>query len=121
MVELVVESGFEMLRFCGFDLELTVDAILHRDCVPAAIYLASDHSEGNWLIVETDSDIEEMAWICAPISGVMAGLVSQGQCDVYDILRHSATGWVEVVRVAGGHAVPDQRVSCAELRALTPA
>ena len=49
------------------------------------------------------------------------GLQARTQLEAVAAVRHSLTGWVEVVRVVGGHAVPDRRVACSELSpALLP-
>jgi hypothetical protein len=108
----------EMLKFCGFDLELTVEAVLQHDCDQPAVFSASDLDGNHWLILEADGNDREMAWICAPASDRVVDLVATGRANAGDAVRHSLTGWVEVVRVVDGHAVPDQRVTCAELLAL---
>ncbi len=110
-----------MLRFCGFDLELTVETVLQREIDQAAVFSAVDQAGEHWLIVEAGSDAHEVAWVCAPASGRAVKLVEDGRASALDVLRHSLTGWVEVVRVVDGHAVPDQRVSCSELAALASA
>ncbi len=110
-----------MLRFCGFDLELTVETVLQRGIHQAAVFSAVDQAGDHWLIVEAGSDTHATAWVCAPASDRAVQLVATGRASALDVLRHSLTGWVEVVRVVDGHAVPDQRVSCSELAALEPA
>lgn len=107
-----------MLRFCGFDFELTVDRVLHRDCAQAAVFSALDAEGEHWLIIESTPDACEAAWICAPASEKVIDLVGSGRAAAADALRHSSTGWVEVVRVVEGHAVPDQRVPCSELSTI---
>ena len=107
-----------MLRFCGFDFELTVDRVLHRDCAQAAVFSALDNDGAHWLIIESPAEVSGASWICAPATARVIELVSAGRAAAADALRHSSTGWVEVVRVVDGHAVPDQRVSCSELSAI---
>lgn len=107
-----------MLRFCGFDLELTVEAVLQRKNDQAAVFSAVDQGGEHWLIVEAGSDGHAISWVCAPASDRAVDSVAAGRASVVDVLKHSLTGWVEVVRVVDGHSVPDQRVSCAELAAL---
>lgn len=107
-----------MLKFCGFDLELTVETVLQHDCDQPAVFSASDSDGNRWLILEATENDREMAWICAPASDKTVELVGAGKATASDAVRHSLTGWVEVVRVVDGHAVPDQRVTCAELRAV---
>jgi hypothetical protein len=108
-----------MLKFCGFDFDLTVDRVLHRDCEQAAVFSAFDNDGDLWLIVESDSGATAASWICAPVSARVVDLVSAGRAAPADAVRHSSTGWVEVVRVVDGHAVPDQRIPCAEVSALS--
>lgn len=110
-----------MLRFCGFDLELTVETVLQRRNDQTAVFSAVDQLGEHWLIVEAGSDQHAASWICAPASGRAVGLVAEGRAAVTDVLRHSLTGWVELVRVVDGHAVPEQRLSCSELASLEPA
>ncbi len=106
-----------MLRFCGFDLELDVEAALGTPQGGPAAYRATDTAGGHWLIVEGPGDDGNRSWVCAPASERAAELVSTGRAAVTDAVLHSRTGWVEVVRVVDGHAVPDQRVSCSEVAA----
>lgn len=107
-----------MLKFCGFDLELTVETVLQRDGDQPAVFSAVDTVGDHWLILEAGSDEHGFSWICAPASNRVVELVSAGRATALDAARHSRTGWVEVVRVVDGHAVPDQRLSCAELAAI---
>lgn len=107
-----------MLRFCGHELELAVDAVVERQEGQPAVFCATDDDDGRWLIVEGPATDRDRTWICAPASDRAVGLVSGGEAEAVSAVRHSLTGWVEVVRVVDGHAVPDRRVPCAE---LTPA
>jgi hypothetical protein len=107
-----------MLKFCGFDLELTVETVLRGQEDQPAVFSAVDRAGDHWLIVEAGSDQREFSWICAPASDRVVELVAGGRAAASDAVRHSRTGWVEVVRVVDGHAVPEQRLSCAELAAL---
>lgn len=107
-----------MLKFCGFDLELTVESVLqHQDDQPA-VFTATDAGGDQWLIVEAASDQHGFSWICAPASNRVVELVVAGRAAAADAIRHSMTGWVEVIRVVDGHAVPDQRVRCCELSSV---
>jgi hypothetical protein len=111
-------GAVEMLRFCGFDIELTVDTVLERHDDRSAVFSATDGDGEHWLIVEDATDEKVISWICAPASDRVVELVASGRAAATDALCHSRTGWVEVVRVVDGHAVPDQRVACAELAGL---
>jgi hypothetical protein len=104
-----------MLRFCGSDLELTVEAVLARRDEQPSLCSATDSDGRRWLIVESEHDDGDLAWICAPASERMVKLVEAGHADALDAVRHSQTGWVEVVRVVAGHSVPDWRVPCSAL------
>src|SRR5579875_2376839 len=98
-----------MLKFCGFDLELTVEAVVQRRDDQPAVFTAVDATGDQWLIVEAGSDEHGFSWICAPASDRVVDLVNTGRAAAMDAVCHSLTGWVEVVRVVDGHAVPDRR------------
>ena len=104
-----------MLKFCGFDLELSVDSVLQHSADQPAVFSATDSDGEHWLIVEAARDEREFAWFCAPASDRAVQLVATGRAAASDAVRHSRTGWVEVVRVVDGHSVPDERVPCAEI------
>lgn len=104
-----------MLKFCGFDLELNVDGILQRTGDHLTVLSASNFHAEPWLIVEAGSDDHETAWVCAPVSRRAIELVTSGRALAGDAVKHSSTGWVEIVRIVAGRAVPDERVSCADL------
>jgi hypothetical protein len=107
-----------MLRFCGFDLELTVETVLQRQPDQRAVFSAVDAAGEHWLIVEGGQDDGRVSWVCAPASVRAVELVASGRAAAIDAVRHSSTGWVEVVRVVDGRTVPDQRVSCSDLATL---
>lgn len=106
-----------MLRFCGFDLELFVEEAITRPLDGPATYRATDGDGDDWLIVQAPGTGPDLSWWCAPATRRAAALVASGRAAPTDAVLHSRTGWVEVVRVVDGHAVPDRRVSCAELAA----
>jgi hypothetical protein len=107
-----------MLKFCGFDLELDIDSVLQRQDDHLTVLGASDPGGGHWLIVEAGSNSHETTWVCAPASDRVLELVAAGRATADDALRHSSTGWVEVVRTIDGHAVPDERVPCSHVHEL---
>jgi hypothetical protein len=107
-----------MLKFCGFDLELTVDSVLERGHDQASVFSATDSDGEHWLIIEAGRDEHGFSWICAPASDRAVELVATGRAAATDAIKHSRTGWVEVVRVFDGHSVPDERVTCADMAAL---
>ena len=104
-----------MLRFCGHDVELAVEAVLDRRPGQPAVFCARDAADGHWLIVEGAGSDRDRTWVCAPASPRAIALVSAGAAAPADAVRHSLTGWVEVVRVVEGHAVPDRRIPCSDL------
>lgn len=106
-----------MLRFCGFEFELFVDAVLFRQADDPVVCSATDMCGRRWLILETDHKGKELSWLCAPASPKVVDLVASGKATAADAIRHSKTGWVELVRVVDGHAVPDRRIRCSELPA----
>ena len=107
-----------MLKFCGFELELTVDGILQRTGDHLTVLSATNFHAEPWLIVEAGSDERETAWACAPVSRRAIELVAAGRASAVDAVKHSRTGWVEIVRIVDGHAVPDERVLCGDLAPL---
>jgi hypothetical protein len=105
-----------MLRFCGFDLELVVDLVLQRRSDDALVCSATDPGGQRWLIVESGRQDDNVhTWLCAPASPRVVELVESGRATASDAVHHSLTGWVQVVEVVNGHAVPDRRVACSEL------
>jgi hypothetical protein len=65
--------------------------------------------------VQVDDDQDHPAWLCAPVSRRAIRAVLDGHASPHDVLRHSATGTVELVRVAEGRAVPDRCLLCSEV------
>jgi hypothetical protein len=106
-----------MLRFCGFGLELFIDEVLERHHDDPVVCSATDFTGQRWLIVEGERKDKELSWLCAPASSKAVDLVAAGLTTAADAVRHSTTGWVEVVSVVNGHSVPDRRLSCCDLNA----
>ena len=105
-----------MLRFCGFHIELEIDSILEWSGNEAVLFSASSPDGQLWLIVRRAADdIQDACFWCAPASRRALDLVASRQAQAADVVRHSLTGWVEIVRMVAGHAVPDRRISCSEL------
>lgn len=102
------------MRFCGFELELFVDEILARANGPT-VACARDFAGGLWLIVQVDDDPDRLAWICAPASEQAIQAVRDGHASPADVLRHSATGLVELVTTDHGRALPDRCLPCASV------
>ena len=103
-----------MLRFCGFELELFVDEVLARENGPT-VCCGRDFAGGLWLIVQVDDDPDRLVWMCAPASGPAIQAVREGHASPADVLRHSATGMVELVTIDHGRALPDRCLPCASV------
>jgi hypothetical protein len=103
-----------VLRFFGFDLELFVDDVLSRGSWPS-VCCGRDFAGGHWLIVQVDEGPDQLAWICAPASEYAIQAVRDGHASPADVLRHSATGTVELVTTDHGRALPDRCLPCASL------
>ena len=104
-----------MLRFCGFGLELFVDEVLKRDQDDPTVCSATDFTGQRWLIVRAERKDKELAWLCAPASTRTLDLVASGRAAPADAVRHSATGWVELVTTVDGHVLPERRLRCSDL------
>ncbi len=103
-----------MFTFCGYELELVVDAVLDRQHGPT-LWSASDATGGHWLILEAGHDGHDPAWLCAPISLPALDAVRCGRATLRNAFRHSATGTVELVAIEGGRAVPDRCIRCQDV------
>src|SRR2546423_1355562 len=102
-----------MLMFCGFDLELAVEAILARGDA-STLCQARDLTGGAWLILQVDDDPAHLAWLCAPVSERAIQAVRDGEASPRDGISHSATGTVELVVVDQGRAIPDRCLLCSD-------
>jgi hypothetical protein len=109
-----------VLRFCGFDIELFVDDVLARENWPT-VCCGRDFEGGLWLIVQVANDPDRLAWMCAPASEQAIQAVRNGQASPTDVLRHSATGTVELVTIDHGRALPDRCIACASVPEQLPA
>jgi hypothetical protein len=109
-----------MLIFCGFEIELFVDEVLTRDD-GLRVCCGRDGTGHRWLIARVDEDPDYLAWLCAPVSERAIRAVVTGCASPRDVIRHSATGTVELVAVDHGRAVPDRCLLCADIpEALLP-
>jgi hypothetical protein len=103
-----------VLTFFGYDLELVVDSVLKGRDGPT-LWSGADSDGGSWLILEADRDPAHPAWLCAPISAPALRAIRSGRAKPRDAFLHSVTGTVELVRLEGGHAVPDQCLRCEDV------
>jgi hypothetical protein len=103
-----------MLIFCGFEIELVVEAVLARDDGPR-VCCARDGTALQWLIVRVDEDPDHLAWLCVPVSARAMEAVVSGRAAPRDVIRHSATGTVDLVVVDQGRAAPDRCLLCADI------
>jgi hypothetical protein len=103
-----------MLKFLGFDLELSVEFAVKKGEWPD-VYCARDVSGDGWVIVQVDDDPARLAWLCAPVSDRARQAIVNGPATPLDIVRHSRTGTVELVAVEGGRAVPERCLLCGSI------
>ena len=84
----------------AFDLELFIDEVLgdHEPVMRSACDFQGEH----WVIVQVDDDPEHLVWVRAPIGLRALRSVATGSASVRDAVRHSLTGYVEVVTVDHG-------------------
>jgi hypothetical protein len=105
-----------VLTFCGYDLELVINAVLDGHGGPT-LWSGVDSDGGYWLIAEADRNPAHLAWLCAPISAPALQAIRSGRAKPADAFSHSATGTVELVTMEGGQAVPDQCLRCEDVPA----
>jgi len=103
-----------MTNFYGYEIELFATEVL-TEVHGVSVRRGVDLGGGQWLIVLVDDDPDHLVWICAPVSSRAVSEVASGRARVGDVLRHTATGTVEVVTVDHGHAVPDRCLLCREI------
>jgi hypothetical protein len=103
-----------MLTFCGFDIELFIEAVIARQDGPS-LCCGRDASGSRWLVVEVDDDPLHLAWLCVPVSERAMHAVVTGRAALRDAIQHSFTGTVELVVVNQGRAVPDRCLLCADV------
>jgi hypothetical protein len=103
-----------MTNFYGHEIELFATQVL-TGVQGVSIRSGVDRHGGSWLIVLVDDDPEHLVWMCAPVSSRAITEVAAGRAAVKDVLRHTATGTVEVVTVDRGRAVPDRCLLCADI------
>jgi hypothetical protein len=105
-----------MTNFYGYEIELFATEVL-TEARGVSVRSGVDVHGRAWLIVLVDDDPEHLVWICAPVSLRARSEVAAGRAAVRDVLRHSATGTVEVVTVDRGHSVPDRCLLCSHIPA----
>jgi hypothetical protein len=103
-----------MLRFLGFDLEVTVEAVLIRADGPL-LCTGRDFLGQRWLIYRSHRDRVRHTWLCSPVTDQALARVVTGQAAPRDALRHSSTGVVEVVRYTDGEVMPDSCLRCDDI------
>jgi hypothetical protein len=109
-----------MTNFYGYELELFATEVLTEVrgvSVRTGVALRGEP----WLIVLVDDDPGHLVWVCAPVSPRALSEVASGRAAVRDVLRHTATGTVDVVTTDRGRAVPDSCLLCRDIpTALLP-
>jgi hypothetical protein len=108
-----------MLIFCGFDLEVFIEGALDRAGWPT-LCCARDFMGGEWLIVQLDDEPLHLERTCAPASERAMQAVGTAIAGPADVLCHSATRRVELVRVDHCRAVPDGCLVCDSVSEYLP-
>jgi hypothetical protein len=109
-----------MTNFYGYELELFAIEVL-TEVRGVTVRTGVDVGGGLWLVVLVDDDPEHLVWVCAPVSPRALLEVASGRAAVRDVLRHTATGTVDVVTTDRGRAVPDRCLLCGDIpMALLP-
>jgi hypothetical protein len=103
-----------MMMLFGYELELFAGTVI-AEHNGMNVRSGRDLFGGHWLIVAEDDDPEHMVWVCAPATVLALQELAAGHASVVDVVRHGASGMVEVVTAARGRAVPDRSVCCADL------
>ncbi len=103
-----------MTNFYGYEIELFATQVL-TGVQGVSVRSGVDRHGGSWLIVLVDDDPDHLVYMCAPVSSRAMSEVAAGRAAVKDVLRHTATGTVEVVTVDHGRAVPDSCLLCSNI------
>ena len=103
-----------MLRFLGYDLQLTVDTILAVERGPC-LFTARDVDGLSWLVAQVGYEPSHLAWLSAPVSDRAAEAVLTGKACPVDAIRHSRTGTVELVTLERGRPARNRCLLCADL------
>jgi hypothetical protein len=103
-----------MFVFVGFDLEMTIDRVLIQEEGPQ-LCIGTDPSGQRWLVFRSLSNAEASLWLCSPLTDRALRQVETGRATPRDALRHSSTGWVELVSFAGGRVAPERCLLCGEI------
>lgn len=103
-----------MTNFYGYEIELFAIEVL-TEVEGVSVRRGVDSGGAWWLIVLVDDDPDHLVWMCAPVSSRALSEVAAGRAAVRDVLRHTATGTVEVVTTDRGRAVPDSCLLCRDI------
>jgi hypothetical protein len=103
-----------MFFFLGCDLEIIIDCVLIRADGPR-LCAGTDFTGRRWLVFRSRSDRHQSVWLCSPISERALREVETGRATPRDALRHSCTGWAEVVSYVDGRVVPDMCLPCGDI------
>lgn len=76
---------------------------------------AIDFCAQHWLVVEIDSRVDHLAWLCVPATARAIEAVAAGRAAADDdVAHHSVTGWVQIT-TDHGRAMPDRCILCSQL------
>ncbi|MBO0728726.1 MAG: hypothetical protein J2P57_05675 [Acidimicrobiaceae bacterium] len=107
-----------MLHFLGRDIEVEVDRVLRLSGGLPAVCAGSDANRQRWLLFKLGEGPERVRWVCAPVTDRVVEAVAAGQAKPADVIRHSCTGWVELVTFTVGEPPRESCLLCAEDEAL---
>ncbi len=107
-----------MLHFLGRDIDIDVDQILRLSGGLPAVCAGSDANGQRWLLIKLSHGPDEIRWVCSPVTDPVVVQVVSGRAAPADVVRHSCTGWVELVTFHPGEPPTESCVLCAEDEAL---
>ncbi len=103
-----------LMRFFGYDLDLTVETIIDGDGGPR-LFTGRDVDGIAWVIAQVADEPSHQSWLCAPVSDRAASVIVDRAADPRDAIRHSLTGTVELVTIEQGLATPDRCLLCSDV------
>src|SRR5579875_1787111 len=103
-----------MMHFLGLDIEMDVDRVIRLSGGLPAVCVASDANGQRWLLIKLCEVPDRVRWVCAPVTDRVVDAVDRGRAAPADVIRHSCTGWVELVTFTLGAPPTESCVLCAD-------
>jgi hypothetical protein len=107
-----------MLHFLGRDIEMDVDRVLRLSGGLPAVCAGLDTNGQRWLLIKLAEGPDGVRWVCAPVTDRVVEAVDGGRAGPADVVRHSCTGWVELVTFTVGEPPRESCVLCDDDEAL---